>query len=286
MDCPICYYPTQHVFQKDEYWISDCENCQHRYADFTPAPEHSTQIYQDEYFKGGLAGYPDYLGEGKILSAHGRRYGNLLKKYTNPGTMLDVGAAAGFILDGFKESGWKGIGLEPNASMASYGRDHLGLQIETGSLEQFSSDQQYDLVSMIQVIAHFFDIRKALKKAAQVTRPGGFWLIETWNKDSWIARVLGPHWHEYSPPSVLHYFSPANLTSLAAEFGFTEVARGRPAKRINGAHAKSLLEYKLQSSPLAWLLNGLKIIPDDLAIPYPTFDLFWILFQKKASSDN
>ena len=175
--------------------------------------------------------------------------------------------------------------MEPNSSIASYGRTHLGLQIETGNLEQFSSNQQFDLVSMIQVIAHFFDIRQALQKAAEVTQPGGFWLIESWNRESWIARVLGQHWHEYSPPSVLHYFSPAGLNRLVAQFGFTEVARGRPVKRINGAHAKSLLEYKLQNSPLAWSLGGLKIIPDDVVIPYPTFDLFWILFQKSAGTD-
>ena len=49
--------------------------------------------------------------------------------------------------------------------------------------------------------------------------------------------------------------------------------------------AKSLLGYKLQNSPLGWLQGGLKIIPDQMVIPYPTFDLFWMLFQKTTRSE-
>lgn len=285
MNCPICQNPSDRVFQKDGYWIRECKSCHHRYAEITPSAAHPQQIYPDEYFKGGAAGYPDYLSEAKILSIHGRRCGIMLKKYTTPGILLDIGAAAGFILKGFQESGWRGIGLEPNSSMAEYGRTHLGLQIESGSLEQFSSSQQYDLVSMIQVIAHFYDIRQALQKAADVTRLSGFWLIETWDRESWVARCLGRYWHEYTPPGVLHWFSPAGLNLLVAQFGFSEVARGRPIKCISGAHVKSLLWHTLQNSSLGWSRCGLKIVPDHLVIPYPTFDLFWMLFQKSTNSN-
>jgi len=127
--------------------------------------------------------------------------------------------------------------------------DHLGLQMEAGSLENFASNKRFDLVSMIQVIAHFSDIRRALQKAADVTQNGGFWLIETWNYESWVARLLGEHWHEYSPPSVLHWFSPSGLSRLVSQYGFSEVARGRPAKRLNGAHVKSLWDISCKIPP-------------------------------------
>jgi SAM-dependent methyltransferase len=280
MDCIICYNPTQQIFQKYGYWINECIKCHHRTVETTLSSEHTKRIYKDDYFKGGGAGYPNYLAEEEILTEHGRRYGAFLKQYTAPGTVLDVGAAAGFLLKGFQNSGWQGMGLEPNSSMVSYGHDNLGLEMEIGGLENFSSDRRFDLVSMIQVIAHFSDIRQALQKAAQVTRDNGFWLIESWNKDSWIARVLGEQWHEYSPPSVLHWFSPSDLNLLVAQYGFSEVARGRPAKYLNGAHVKSILGYKLQDSPLHWLRGGLKLIPDQMAVPYPNLDLFWMLFQK------
>ena len=286
MNCQICQSPSDRIFQKEGFWIRECRNCHHRYAEITPSTDHPKEIYKDEYFSGGAAGYPDYLDEAEILLAYGRQYSLLLNEFITPGLLLDVGTAAGFILKGFQEGGWRGTGLEPNASMAEYGRTHLGLQVENGNLEQFSTNQQFDLVSMIQVIAHFYDIRQALQKAADATKPGGFWLIESWDRESWLARTLGRYWHEYSPPSVLHWFSPADLNLLVSQFGFSKVARGRPAKRLSGAHAKSLLGHTLKNTALGWLRGGLIIIPDHLVIPYPNFDLFWMLFQKSTNPDS
>jgi SAM-dependent methyltransferase len=195
--------------------------------------------------------------------------------------MLDVGAAAGFILKGFQEGGWNGVGIEPNLRMAEYARTQLGLQVRSCSLEQFQSAERYNLISMIQVVPHLYDLRSALQIAAEHTRPGGYWLIETWNRESWTARLLGQNWHEYSPPSVLHWFSPEGLQRLAAQFGFREIVRGRPEKRISPGHVKSLLSYRLGSSALGRLVDKfVAVIPDRLAIPYPADDLFWALYQK------
>jgi len=280
MNCPICQNHSDRIFQKDEFWILKCINCGHQFVELTPTAEHPQKIYNEDYFKGESAGYADYLGEANILLAHGRQYGPILNKYTTPGTLLDIGAAAGFILQGLQDYGWRGKGLEPNSSMADYGRSKLGLEIEIGSLESYNSNQMFDLVSMIQVIAHFYNIRRALKNAADATKPGGFWLIETWNRESWIARILGKYWHEYTPPGVLNVFSPTDLSLLIAQFGFSEVSRGKPEKQISGAHVKSLLCTTLNNTPLKWMRGGLSIIPDKFVFPYPAYDLFWMLFQK------
>lgn len=286
--CPICASPTQALFVKHGYGIYDCARCGHRCADLLTTPAHVATVYGDHYFSGGGDGYPDYLGEGQLVQAHGRRYGALLRQHMSPGRVLDVGAAAGFILRGLQEDGWQGVGLEPNAQMADYGRTQLGLTMVTGDLERYAATTtcgSFDLITMIQVIAHFYDLRQALAQAAALTRPGGYWLVESWDYTSWPARLLGAGWHEYSPPSVLHWFSPQGLTALASQFGLTLVARGRPAKQLNGAHAKSLLRYKLQESPaFAWLNRPLALIPDEFPIPYPAFDLFWSLFRKVEST--
>jgi len=282
MYCPIDKNTTQRAFQKEGYWIRECPVCHFRYVEITPSQEHVTQVYGDHYFQEGGAGYPDYIAESKIITAHGRQYGKLLSKFMKPGKVLDVGAAAGFVLKGLSEHGWDGLGLEPNASMAEYGRTQVGVDIEASTLEQFSSDERFDLVTMVQVVAHFYDLQQALQAAADLTKPSGYWLIETWNKDSLIARMMRQGWHEYSPPSVLHFFSPETLRLSVRQFGFEEVARGRPAKKIGSGHIKSLLKYKLQSSTFEKLGAKLvSLLPDDLVIPYPSFDLFWALYQKK-----
>ena len=56
------------------------------------------------------------------------------------------------------------------------------------------------------------------------------------------------------------------------------VAQGRPRKFLRGSHARSILEHKLGGSvPGRWLLPMTRAIPEDLAIPYPADDVFWLL---------
>ena len=101
-------------------------------------------------------------------------------------------------------------------------------------------------------------------------------LIETWDRGSRIARLLGSRWHEYSPPSVLHWFTLASLQRLVTEAGFSVVATGHPRRWIQAGHAKSLIKYKYgRSAALAvgWL-------PDKLAVPYLADDLIWVLARR------
>lgn len=297
MHCIICQESTEPLFQKHGYWIERCVACGHQMANVITAPDHIERIYGDHYFhqeynskrngeesdRCGSAGYPDYLAEADLLTAHGQRYGSLLTRYMQPGTVLDVGAAAGFLLQGLANCGWRGTGLEPNPRMAAHGRDVFGLEMAVGDLEYFVPTDRYDLITMLQVIAHFHDLQQALQQAAALTKPSGFWLIESWNRASLPARLLGSAWHEYSPPSVLHWFSPKDLTKLADQHGFQLVARGRPQKWLSAAHAKSLLSYKLQGMPGYRLFHHtVALIPDGLVLPYPTLDLVWMLFQKRT----
>ncbi|MBE9032530.1 class I SAM-dependent methyltransferase [filamentous cyanobacterium LEGE 11480] len=281
MNCPICQAPTTRQFQKATFWIRGCTSCQHQFLETHTNAEHVDAVYGDEYFDGGGAGYPGYLAESGLIRAHGRRYAKLLSKYMPTGCMLDVGAAAGFVLQGFVQSGWQGTGVEPNDRMASYGRECLGLDIRTGSFEQVEANDTYDLVNMVQVIPHFWNLNQALETASQATKPGGYWLIETWNRESRLAKFFGTNWHEYSPPSVLRWFSPSDLALLASQYGFREVDRGQPQKWISGAHVKSLVSHKLKTMGiLRHCRILLKLVPDKLRIPYPSEDLFWALYQK------
>jgi len=240
-------------------------------------------VYSDEYFIEGGAGYLGYVDDGDLLRRHGRFYGRLLNKICDTGRVLDVGAAAGFILKGLIDCGWEGQGLEPNRSMVDFAQSNLGIEIQCGALEGFRAEDAFDVVSMIQVVAHFRDLHAAFKSAARATKPGGFWLVETWNRESWTARLFGENWHEFSPPSVLHWFSPEGLAALARRFGFSEVARGHPRKRISARHVKSLLEHVGEGSLIFRALATVsKTIPDSAVFPYPGEDLFWMVLQKRG----
>jgi SAM-dependent methyltransferase len=282
--CPLCGGASSPLFRVHGYDLLECSACRHQFAALGNGETHVGRVYRDEYFQGGGAGYPDYLAEAPILKEHGRRYAKLMERFSKPGRLLDVGSAAGFILSGFVESGWSGCGVEPNASMADYAREQLGIPVFQGTLEDFRDDSAFDLVNLIQVLAHFVDPVRALERAAALTKAGGFWLIETWDRESWTARLTGRRWHEYSPPSVLHWFTPKSVAELAGRFGFREVARGRPSKKLSAAHAKSLLGYKLGPRGVGRLVERIvNFIPDAWTLPYPAEDLFWLVCRKESA---
>lgn len=280
--CPVCGGRPAKTFEKRGHIIGVCTDCAHMFVANRLSPNHLEQVYNDTYFTGGGDGYPDYLGEEDLLVAHGRRYGRLLKRYMPAGRVLDIGAAAGFILKGLTEAGWSGDGVEPNTSMAKVAQEKYGLHVQIGALEDVVVDEQYDAVTMIQVAAHFHDVRRAFEIVARATKSGGWWLIETADKDSLPARLLGQNWHFISPPSVQNWFSRTTLANLARQFSMTPVATGRPQKWLNGAHAKSLMSHKIQGSLGTVISPVLRVIPDDLPIPYPSFDLMWILLRKAS----
>lgn len=281
--CPLCESASSVLFEKHDVPIRECADCRHRFAVPSQTAGHVDRVYDDNYFFGGGAGYDDYLSESALLRAHGRRYAKRLAKFVTPGRVLDVGAAAGFVLQGLCDGGWTGEGVEPNNAVAKYGRETLGLRVHTGTFEDFQTNEPFDLVSMIQVMGHFVDPVEAATQVASLVTSGGHCLVETWNVRSWTARLFGQSWHEYSPPSVLQWFSPETVTSLFSEVGFVPVAKGIPQKWLNAGHAKSLLRHKAAESFVGRAASTMAAaIPDRLNLPYPSEELFWMLLRKES----
>jgi SAM-dependent methyltransferase len=277
--CAICAGVGRRLFTASGYDVLGCESCGHQYSIPKDGADHVTRVYGDEYFFGGGAGYADYLREADLLRERGASYARLLRRHVETGLLLDVGAAAGFVLEGFLSEGWKGRAVEPNPRMCALANERLGHVVDVGTLELYESAARFDLVSMIQVLAHFQDPRRALARAAELTRAGGVWLIETWDRTSWTARAFGRHWHAYSPPSVLHWFSRDGLRRLAESLGFVQVAWGRPRRWIELGHARAVLEHHYGRGAMKHLLRPLRLMPQSLRLRYPGDDLFWAVFR-------
>ncbi len=283
--CPLCQATMSPSFRIHGYAICTCASCQHQTAPIQATrSEHVGQVYGDQYFAGGAAGYSDYLTEGRLIRDRGRAYAQIVRRHgVPPGWMLDVGSAAGFILKGFEDEGWQGVGIEPNARMAGVARASTGVRVECAMFEEYQAPRSFDLVSMIQVIAHFVEPAAAVQRAAALLVPGGHLLIETWDRRSLAARLFGKFWHEYSPPSVLHWFTKAGLTKLAERQGLQQVACGQPKRFIQAGHAAGLLRYKLGDSLTGKVAGSiLELIPEGLTLPYPGDDLFWALYRRES----
>jgi SAM-dependent methyltransferase len=270
------------LFRKRQIDILTCVSCGHQFAGLEIYRDHVDRHYGDSYFNGGGAGYADYTRDAAIMRMRGRRYARLLEKYCRPGVLLDVGAAAGFILQGFLREGWTGMGLEPNGTMSRYAREVAAVDVCQGSIEYADIDRTFDLITLLQVLAHFPHPSQAIAQVARWCRPGGHCLIETWDRGSWMARLMGEHWHEYSPPTVLHFFDRQAVDRLMHSHGFRPVAAGRPGKWISVSHARSLVQHHFGNAiPGKVAAIPLRLLPPTMPLPYPAFDLFWSLYKKQ-----
>jgi SAM-dependent methyltransferase len=270
----------------DGYPILECQICGHRSTRIdTPTETHIEENYDNDYFFfRGKTGYPDYLKEKDILIKHGKSYAKIVDRILKPGRVLDVGCASGFILKGFADWGWQAKGIDPNQKMVDFGKTELGLDLEKGYLESYAGPEKYDLITLIQVIGHFVELDKAIMNLSRLLQKDGLVLIECWDMESPVARLLGKKWHEYSPPTVLHWFSKTTLINLMAQYGFIEVMRGKPKKYISAQHAFSLLKEKSKSSFLKRKLDYLS--PSDIGkinVRYPPLDVFWMVFKKNTN---
>ncbi len=265
------------------YQVLTCQKCDHRYARVENDIEHHIRNnYNDDYFFGGKTGYPDYLQEKDIIIRHGRFYAKKINKIRKPGRILDVGCASGFLLKGFTDNGWSGKGIDPNQTMVDTGKKEMGLNLEQAYLEDYSDDTKYDLITIVQVIGHFANLDKALHKANELLNSKGLVLIESWNRGSFLARALGQKWHEYSPPTVLHWYTRSSLIELLASHGFRMIKKGKPRKYISLKHAFSLLEEKIKTPFIKKKINYFSTtFLSKLNMRYPPFDLFWMIFQKE-----
>ena len=294
--CPICAGPVDAKFCVSGYPIAACLYCTHQFANIVPKDDHVAEQFSDKYFfGGGTSGYQDYLSSAILVKQGAERYTDVVRHHCNFGQdpsaieVLDVGCAAGFVMQGFAKSGWSVTGIDPNRRMVEQSRDR-GFEAHVGTLETIfdratladSKNESFDLVSMIQVVAHLSNMTKAATNLRRLVRENGFILVETWDSASITAKALGESWHEYSPPNVLHYFSKKSVDGLMANAGFGFIAGGRPAKRITTGHARSLFDFKYGKT--RWgkaMLRASQIVSDNRVIPYPAEDLFWRIYQKK-----
>lgn len=285
-NCPICGWSSQEAWRKNEFPLFQCDACSHLFCQIPSSENYVAENYSDDYFEDGEGGYSNYLENSKNLLSQGKSYGKILGRHATAGRVLDIGSAAGFILKGLVDAGWQGRGVEPNLRMAKHAATQLGLEVTNQSIEDFESSEAFDAVTLVQVISHLRDPCAILKKVNQLLRPDGLLLIETWNRKSLTARCFGRYWHQYNPPSVIHWFGNIELNQILAQNGFKVVGQGRPIKWVSAGNGVALAKHSARESKLASLaLLPLGLIPSSLKFPYFLDDVFWVL-AKKVEPNN
>lgn len=157
-----------------------------------------------------------------------------VSRATNGRRLLDVGAARGSFVALATARGWDAQGVELAADAASIARDTHGLPVATGTITDVAGDQQFDVITIWDVLEHVTDVAGTLSAAHARLAPGGAVLITTDNFDSLVAdlarsayamsrgRITFPVERFFIPYNTV-YFTPESLRSVLRVHGLHTV---------------------------------------------------------------
>jgi len=140
------------------------------------------------------------------------------------GRLLDVGCGNGSHVAPLADLGWDVSGIEPDAIPAQIAREHFGLKVHEGTLEDAHlSAESFDAITMHHVIEHLPDPLSTLRECWRLLKPGGKLVIITPNWGSLACRIFGSALSYLDPPRHLTLFSRDSLASCAETTGFRVV---------------------------------------------------------------
>lgn len=149
-------------------------------------------------------------------------------QYTSLDYTCDVGCGDGTLLIALKEAGYSNcVGLEPSVRARDLGLSH-GASIESGGLEclpEIVVNHKIHNVTMMHVLEHLEEPKRALEAIYAALPPGGFLVVETPNSEAHII-VQAQYEHDLVYPEHLFLFSPQSLRRVLTDTGFVVCGSG------------------------------------------------------------
>lgn len=228
--CRLCGGPARPAMEKDSFSIVRCDRCGFMFALVAQATSTENIYTDDEFFfppesrdrARGRSWY-DVLWERKrpFYLARLRRIGDFQK----PGRMLDIGCAAGYMLNAARQLGWEIAGVEPSPAMRERARASLNCTVYESLDEAIAAGgSRFEAIMMFEVIEHLEDPVAAMQKIRELLVPGGLLALSTPNCESPAAPAGLPLDIWFVPPAHISYFGPTTLVSCLRLAGFDELA--------------------------------------------------------------
>jgi SAM-dependent methyltransferase len=218
-----------HKTSDQTYQFFECAECQHLYLNPRPKLEEISRLYPSDYvtFTEAFKGEQNFLAKIKdaVLVRRFKSLGETLPKDMK---LLDVGCGdAQFLLAlrrQFPDAQLDGLDRHFTPTLSDQLRaERIGtIQgiIETAAL----AENEYDVITMNQLIEHVWDVNLVLERTRRALKPGGVLAIETPNRQGWDRRFFkGGAWGGYYWPRHLNLFSRPHLAQFAKAKGMRVV---------------------------------------------------------------
>jgi SAM-dependent methyltransferase len=264
--CPACGGARHHDFLSVEdrfnvepgklFNIVECADCRLLFLNPRPDADSIAAFYAtDDYDPFGSDSEAKSLSTrlyqlARPLSIR-RKASRATKNLKRGRNTLDVGCATGEFMVELKRRGFQPFGVEPDPNAAKFAREKLGLNVQSGGIENASvQDGPYLLISFWHVLEHVHRLQDNLTIAHELLSDDGRLAIAVPNPSSWDAKAYGAKWVAWDAPRHLYHFRPDVMMELLSHSGFRPVRAGAVAF---DAFYQSILS---ESSGAAGLIRG------------------------------
>jgi SAM-dependent methyltransferase len=181
--------------------------------------------------------------------------------------ILDVGGGTGEISAPFVRNGGAASAfvIDPDPASIDVAQSR-GLDGFAGTIEEFETDERYDLVLMLNLIEHVADPVAVLAKGASLLAPDGLLWLQTPNFRALDARIFRHrnwagyhcprHWAIFSEPGLRRAIGRANLE--VADFRRTQ-GGGFWAQSLIGLRRERLMRRGKQAAPWSEAPEGVEL---------------------------
>jgi SAM-dependent methyltransferase len=203
-----------------------CSGCDCISIDPLPA-DRLSEIYPPTYysFTTGGADDPSFVFRVKEWLDL-RSYRDVLTHLgTSAPRILDVGGGTGEVsaLMVRQDRGTSGLVVDPDDRSVAAARAR-GLEGFAGTIEEFETDERFDLVLMLNLIEHVADPVGVMRKAAGLLSPGGLIWLQTPNFRSLDGRIFRHrNWAGYHCPRHWVIFGESGLRNAVSRAGLEVV---------------------------------------------------------------
>ena len=263
-ECPICNNDSfspflevkDHMITKEEFKIVNCDSCGFHFTNPIPTRENIGDYYKSDVYVSHSSSKKGLINRlyNSVRKRTLKQKVNWIKSNSNGKQLLDLGCGTGHFLRAVIDSGFNGIGIEPDEDARNFAKTENNLsplpQSELYNLEKGS----IDVITMWHVLEHVYDLKKDVEVLTQLVNEKGTIFIAVPNMNSYDARKYKSFWAAYDVPRHLYHFQEKDIRNLFGQFDF-ELTKVLPMK-YDAYYVSMLSEKYLGGSMIKAIFSG------------------------------
>lgn len=223
VNCPLCNRNDyRQKYRIDSWAIVKCHHCDFVYVNPRLQKKELLKIYKNNYFDNANVGYFHYKENKELRQKNFQKWIDDAASFMTPGenfNALDIGCAAGYCLEVFKDRHWNPFGIELNTEYASQLQQN-GYKIYDSPFLDIRFEEKYSIITLFDVVEHLTDLQEHFIKLHSILDNNGVIILITPDYNSLQRKLLGKKWFQFKPIEHINYFSLATFKKLINSAGF------------------------------------------------------------------